>query len=332
MATITVKPIKDGALSFFNLKPKEKVSYRISTWYNSFMDSLISMFDYTIDEEANPYFDSTILEKLLITEGEAGIAKTENDGIVVGHFSFDGDHLDYNGRLNRGKVICLNGKQFSGEIGKEIIWVWNNNNHEYDRNLSRFATVLSDIDLSFTYNIKYSRNCPIPVAKNSKIKKSLTAALDKIFDDGKMEVVIDDIQGVNEIMGKSDNKVDIVNLTDVANSDKLQNLCLIRDFFITSISRFYGISLTGNGKKAQQSVDEIQGYSQFSAVQPMIRLKHRKKACEQIKKNFGVEISVDFAKPWKMMSESIEVDTDEDIDDDGKIGVEGVNEDEIKED
>ena len=329
MGKVSVRKIVYNFLSFFNMKAKAKHSYRIKCFYDGFINALIGMFAYTIDKIANPFFNEIIMEKLLITEGECGVAKTENDGLVVGRFSFDGGDLDYNGFLTRGKVITLNGKEFTGEVGKDIIWIWNDYNRSCDENLSRFATILADVDLSLDYNIKYSRNCPIPLVKNSKLKQSIKKVFESIFEEGKMEIVLDDTQTLSEMMGKESNKIEMLNLSDVSTSDKIQNLTMLSDWLMSRICRYYGISLTGNGKKAQQSVEEISGYSQFSAVNPLSRLAMRRKACEEITRNLGVEISVDFSIPWKMLEESVEVESDTDIDKDGK---KGVNEDEIKED
>lgn len=328
---VTVKPF--SCLSFFGLKEKDKVAYRITEYYNNMLDMLTSMFEYSFDEKANPYFDYTIFEKMLIQYGECGLAKTENDGVVVGRFSFSGGELDYNGRLKNGKVITLNGKEFSGEIGKDIIWVWNNNLHDYDRKLTRYATMISDVDLSLVYNVKYSRNCPIPIVKNSKMRASIKSAFDSIFDKGKLEVAIDDVTSITDLTQGEQKKFDVLNLTDVSTSDKLQNLEILSDWLKSSLARFYGVAFSGNGKKAQQSIDEIQGYEQFSSIQPMIRLKQRRKALEKANELWGTDFKIDFSVPLKMLSEDVEVVTDTDIDEDTKIGVEnGGVVDEVKED
>lgn len=318
---------------FFGLKEKEKIQYRILTFYNVMIDMLSSMFEYSFNEEENPYFDYTVFEKMLIEYGECGLAKTENDGVVVGRFSFSGGELDYNGRLTKGKVICLNGKEFEGIIGKDIIWVWNNNNHEHDRNLQRFACMLADVDLSLVYNVKYSRNCPIPIVKNTKMKASITSVLQSIFDKGEMDVAIDDVTSITELTNGEQKKFDVLNLTDVSTSDKLQNLEMLSDWLMSRLARYYGISLTGNGKKAQQSVDEIRGYSQFSSIVPLIRLKQRRKALDLANKLWGTDFKVDFSTPLKMLSEEVEVITDTDIDNDNKIGTESEeNENEVEKD
>ena len=307
------------------------VEDRAITYINEFMNMLLSMFKYDIDIDQNPYFDFTELERYLITDGQAAIANTD-DGLVIGRFSFAGSELDYNGRQKRAYCICKNGAQFEGEIGKDIIWVWNNLNRTNEKdNMIYFSDMMSELDLSLIFNIKYSRNCPIPVARNEQMRKSISEAIKSIFTGKDLQPMLADTMTIGEIRGTTtaSKPYDVVNFTDVNTSDKIQNLTMLRDFIISSMSRIYGISFTGNGKKAQQNETELAAYSQFSSIVPLTRLDRRIKMCEEIKKAFDVDITVDFNPLLKVYTNQEEEAAKEDINEDGTVGG-GPNE--IKED
>lgn len=309
-----------------NLKDKEKLNQRNITWCNRLTDILISMFTYNIDLENNPFLDFTEIEKYLLSCGQCGLYKTENDGVVVGAFSWHGGELDYNGRQKKAAVTCKNGKQFFGEVGKDIVWIWNNNVCSWDSNIQYYADILTEVNTSLLYNIKYSRYCPIPLAKNEKIRKSLKGAFDKIFNGGKMEIVLDDVKGLTALNGGKEENINILNLTDVTNSDKIHNLTYLESTLLSSFCSEYGVNMNSDGKRAQQSIEEIHGYSQFSAIEPLTRLFFRKKALEECNKLFSTNFSIDFSDAWKCLTEQIEEESHEDIDGDGDINNEDINE------
>ena len=61
----------------------------------------------------------------------------------------------------------------------------------------------------------------------------------------------------------------------------------------------YGQTIQGNGKMAQQTVDEVNGQTSISFIIPNNMLKERRKAIAKFNEIFGYDVSVDFSTAWK---------------------------------
>lgn len=274
------------------LKEKQKEITRDNDYIDLLSNILISMFDYK-----NVYdgFYKKNVEMAFIHNGM--VMTTEIDGALCSiPCNYTGIPND-NGEYTDFKGWTLNGKIVDGVRDEDCIIGYNNDIGMPDLNIERYATVLSDIDLSIDYGVINSRNVPIPAVKDSKTKKAIEEA-QKAIREGKPAVVLDE-NILNELENGTKN-IDIVNLTDVDSADKMQYLSKLHDDFIRRWATVYGHDFNGSPKSAQQSIKEIEGSESFSWIIPYNMLKCRKEWCEKINEMFGTNMIVDFSPTWKV--------------------------------
>ena len=193
----------------------------LELWYYITLEQILtSMFNYNnLPKGLNRKY----IEHCLIRFGCAGIVKV-NDDYFVGIPAIT-PPLDNYGIGTKIIVTTFNGQhQITGTIGKDCVLIWNNSEFVNDYIISWFAKMFKEIDKSMESNVYNSRLHPIPIAKNSKIK----SAIDNIFKTIKGENVKNETYSVlseqafeDVISGKS-TPVDVINLTDVNNIDKIQ--------------------------------------------------------------------------------------------------------------
>ena len=180
--------------------------------------------------------------------------------------------------------------------------------------------ILSVVDLlteSFTSlrtNVIYSRLKPVFRVSNDTEKAAVEAAFKAIKDDlDPIQItsknVLADIEGEDPIK--------VLDITDVNNADKIQYIVKAIDDIIRWIYTLYGQAIQGNGKLAQQTVDEVEGSTSTSFILPNDRLKMRRRFCEEANALFDTNISVDFSAAWKV--ESIKYRKEADIDESGEV-------------
>ena len=111
--------------------------------------------------------------------------------------------------------------------------------------------------------------------------------------------------------------IKVLDITDVKNADKLQYIVKCIDDAFRWFFAMIGQAIQGNGKLAQQSVEEVQGTTSMSFILPNDRLKMRRKGWEKVNALFGTSVSVDFSDAWK--TESIKYKKEADIDENGEL-------------
>ena len=180
--------------------------------------------------------------------------------------------------------------------------------------------ILSAVDLlteSFTSlrtNVIYSRLKPVFRVSNDTEKAAVENAFKSIRDDlDPIQItsknVLADIEGEDPIK--------VLDITDVNNADKIQYIVKAIDDIMRWIYTLYGQAIQGNGKLAQQSVDEVEGSTSTSFILPNDRLKMRRRFCDEANTLFGLNLAVDFSEAWKV--ESVKYKKEADIDQSGEV-------------
>lgn len=274
---------------------------------------LTSMFEYNNLPKG---LDRKYIEHTLIRFGCCAIVKI-NDEFFVGVPAIM-PPLDNYGIGTEITITTYNGQhQKRGKIGENCALIWNNTEFVGDFIISWYAKMFKEIDISMEANVFNSRLHPIPVARNSKIK----TAIDNIFKSIKGEnknndtyTILSDTAFADEINGTS-TKIDVLNLTDVKDVDKLQYLSKFHDDLLRRFCTLYGHSMQTTGKMAQQTVEEIQGYDSFSMIIPSNRLEERQKGIAEFNRIFGENVTVEYNDAWQdslfkkgVQHESIEVE------------------------
>ena len=274
---------------------------------------LTSMFEYNNLPKG---LDRKYIEHTLIRFGCCAIVKI-NDEFFVGVPAII-PPLDNYGIGTEITITTYNGQhQKRGKIGENCALIWNNTEFVGDFIISWYAKMFKEIDISMEANVFNSRLHPIPVARNSKIK----TAIDNIFKSIKGEnknndtySILSDTAFADEINGTS-TKIDVLNLTDVKDVDKLQYLSKFHDDLLRRFCTLYGQAMQTTGKMAQQTIEELQGYDSFSMIIPSNRLEERQKGIAEFNHIFGENVTVEYNDAWQdslfkkgVQHESIEVE------------------------
>lgn len=250
-------------------------SNRYESYHSTFMNTLISEFDYTLPETVKTNF----LEMYLIEDGIAAIVKINGDWISarVNILPSEGEKngITVNGYGKDAMIITSNGiqkKYKNWETNPDIAILFNNSTWSPDIMIDRLAYMECEVDKSMKLNVIYSRLKPILLAKDSTQKKQLEEVLSSI-EDAEIKTIVNETLG--DYLKTSGDDVTVLNITDVTYSTHIQNLTKFKDDLNRWFYFYCGMESDGSGKLAQQSVDEINRTSDSRFILPMDRLKSR---------------------------------------------------------
>ena len=280
---------------FSDLKPKQKSFLTEISYQNVLAEYVLGMFDYPnfpVEIEYVRYLDF-----LLLRQGQAALYKSKYWGRwVVGQVVFVGINPNEYGLLP--DAICMDRAGHEDEFtdwqnSQECFVFFNNRNHTPDINIPRYADLLAKIDISLNANIVNSRMSPIVVAKDNNTKNQL-AEIIKQNHDGHTEVITSP-----NILNEEGDNITVVNITDVNASDKIQYLLHAKDDLTREFLNLYGLHITGTGKMAQQSVEEITGSNNAALVIPYEMLKARNDTLQRFNAITGLNVVCQFSKSWE---------------------------------
>jgi hypothetical protein len=182
----------------------------------------------------------------------------------------------------------------------DILVFFNNFMRMPDMFTEKYATFLSDVDFSIMNNVFFSRQHPIPTARDKQTQSRINEAI-KTVAEGQFNTILMETNLKDIIDGKD---VDILNITDVEKSQYIQYLSHLHDGLISRLFFMLGLGTTDNGKQAQISVDELNKNDDASITQALAWYNERKKAIDAAREK-GHELSFDFSPLWKARIESI---------------------------
>lgn len=242
--------------------------------------------------------DTAVIEPYLLTTGKVAYVRDGKEWLV-GRVSLAGEPTRYYyGRdaiVTAGNGFCRYYKDWKNN--PNIVVAFNNNTKTPDFQLLKTAGILSEVDISLLCNLVYSRLYPIGVAHDDKTKK----VLEELFDNmqiGKFASITS--RNILENLGGKDGAgIDVLNLTDVSVSDKIQYLAKFKDDMLRWLWSMYGQNVQATSKLAQESVDEVTSGQGVSMILPHDMLHQRQKECKELKKKFGWNVSVAFTEPWQ---------------------------------
>lgn len=281
------------------IKKKDKFykEFLKSETFLTLLDMVASMFVRKgIPEETG--IDTAVIEPTLLLTGKVAYVKDKGE-YLVGRVSFSGEPTRY--YYGRDAIVTAgNGynKYFKNwRTNPNIVVAFNNNMKTPDFQLLKTAGILSEVDISLLCNLVYSRLYPIGVAHDDKTKK----VLEELFDNmqiGKFASITS--RNILENLGGKDGAgIDVLNLTDVSVSDKIQYLAKFKDDMLRWLWSMYGQNVQATSKLAQESVDEVTSGQGVSMILPHDMLHQRQKECKELKKKFGWNVSVTFTEPWQ---------------------------------
>lgn len=290
-------------------KEREKIG-RIIIYLRQIIAGAVSMFDI---EDAPNGLDFRYLELFRYTNGHVGIMRHEKYGVVCFPGSFAGE-LDAYGRGSEYVGSLLNGTPMSGKkaasgeklrgkIGVDCVVIPNNYIYTNDFPLLvSFAKRLAEVDISLDLNVFYARLAPLIKVADSKTKDAVDQVLNNILVGELKSIIAGDLE--REMDGFS--SIDVMNITDIKDVDKLQYLSKYHDDLLRRLYTLGGHSMAGTQKMAQQSAFEVGQNDTISMIYPMERLNTLKDGIEQVNKIFGTNASVKFSDAWQVEREKIE--------------------------
>jgi len=287
---------------FSDLKPKQKSFLTEISYQNVLAEYVLGMLEYPnmpVEIEYVRYLDF-----LLLMYGQAALYKSKHWGRwVIGDVTFVGVDLNEYGILP--DAICHDragheDKFTDWQNSQECFVFFNNRNHTPDINIPRYADLLSKIDISLNANIVNSRMSPIVVARDNNTKNQL-AEIIKQNHDGHTEVITS-----SNILNEEGDPLTVINITDVNASDKIQYLLHAKDDLTREFLNLYGLHITGTGKMAQQSVEEITGSNNAALVIPYEMLKARNDTLQRFNAITGLNVVCQFSKSWEREEDEAE--------------------------
>lgn len=320
---------------FSNLKEKTQKAYRITSYDEIFIDMLSSMFVYRgegVPEEV--LARQSFINKYSALDGAAAIVKM-TDAPVTAPGYYDNKYIICKAEsvgspdpYGFGADIIVRGdngfvRRYNNWIdNKDIVVFFNNASYTPDMNIGRYSDALAELEVSLKLNVLFSRMYPIPLASDTKVKKSIEEAI-KNMQDGKIATIMDE-RKLREIIDQAKG-IETVNLTDAEKSTYIQYLAKYRDDLMRWFYSLYGMNSQGSSKLAQQTVDEVNQDSNASMILPHSMLKARQDGCKMAKDKFGWDMEVSFSECW--MSRLANMDdefktTDEELEDEAPEGKE----------
>ncbi len=282
------------------LKNKYKIA-RDDNMYENYITSVVSvMFEW--DEKI---YRPELLDKIVRDVGMSALIKTDtSDYTPVWFYPVDLG----NGRYADGwfkDCVCFDftGKEYKfkdWKDNKDILVFFNTPLRNPDLFVEKYSEALSDIDFSIKNNVHYSRQHPIPVARDRKTKNRIDQCIKDVANGDFNTILME--ANIGDIIGEDDIK--LVNITDVQKSQYLQYLSHLHDSYISRLFFLLGLGTTDNGKQAQISVDELNKNDDASIVMALAWYRARKDAINEAKRK-GHDLSFDFSEIWKKRIESI---------------------------
>lgn len=267
---------------------------RFMSHFFDYQNFVTNMFVY---DNLPDTIDENFLEMYLISNGTIGWVKNGDDLIVikggrsgkVGRYGLGENYLGTNNDPEVGEITF--------KVGIDGVVGYNNATMSPDFDFEFIPYVLTEIEKSLLFNIRYARLAPIFEASDSKEKDAIEKLLNNI-DDGKMvNVISEDI--LKELEGEANN-TKVFNLTDVKEIDKLQYLLKAYEDIKRIYHTKYGLSDHGSSKMAQQTVDEVNGSTSSSFTLALNMLYYRRIMVDDVNAMFGTNISVKFSPAWEL--------------------------------
>ena len=173
-----------------NLKEKGKKVVDIFTFENRLSNFLVSMFDSKGDNLfTQEKWDRCDFELLLLLTGKVAVWKLDEE-LVFSSVDFIGN-IDFMGEGKDANCTTLNGhnKVFTDwRNSKEIVIIFNNENHTPDMNVERYASLMGETWTSMRSAVQGTRYSKVFCVANQQEQQEVQTAIDSVKD-GKPMVV-----------------------------------------------------------------------------------------------------------------------------------------------
>ena len=318
-----------------NIKEKRKTPYSkllIKEYCIDYMENYFcNMFQYKDFPKSLP---QEFAEKYFMYQGACATARIPeryNTGMYAGDIVFlsaqPSEDPDAYGQ--GAKVIITSANGYNEIVSyDDCSFCWNNSAHTSLREFICIASeAITNAFLALRSGVRYSKNHPIFKASDDKEVAALNKFWQDICNDEDALAITSENVLEKAFAGQMDASAssNVINLSDPVHNDKMQYLVDIIDSYMRWFFSFYGQCIQGNGKRAQQTVDEVNGQTSLSFILPNDMLAHRKAWVEDMKaKGYLPETAdIDFSPAFKV--EEVKYQKEADIDGNGEIEETDIN-------
>lgn len=271
---------------FKDLKAEDQRVLRILDYQNSFADKMRNLYDIEIPGLINR--DSADLLKFAYEEGMAGIVKYK-DGYAIGRASYVGNNLSVDGLLDQVLVTFLNGEKVQVPAEQAAV-LWMNHQHRpLTTMVARYSNLLSDIDCAMSYNVNFSKLCPIPVVETDTEKKGLETIIEQVYNGAR---AVFKRLNLRSLSNSQDNTIPMIDLTNPQASNYISNYSSVHDEIILRLCSEMGICLNTKDKKAQVNNGELSGFSDYACLCGKSLQTQIDIFIKQCKDNLGIDVTI----------------------------------------
>lgn len=267
------------------------------------LETHVSMFEYSnLPETVNPFF----LELYLQLETMVVWLKDKRGDIIAIEGSRAGD-LDVYGLGRDIIAVTRNGESYQLKDGIDCIVGYNNRSMSACGDIYTDADTMSDIRTSIDFLIFWTRLSPLIRTADEKTKLKVIEAFRNIQKGVPVTLASKKILadfGIND-------DIDITNLTQPDFADKIQYTSKLYDDVIRWHFTKYGQAIHGDGKAAQESVDEVNSTTSQSLVLPLSMLKVRREMIDKVNAMWDLNITVELSGAWRAEVTDYENETGE---------------------
>lgn len=253
---------------------KNRKEERTNTYLDNYKIRLATFFKWNSDTLQIP----RNIEILLRENGSIGYSPKIGKWVIG---AFDGVVDEFNEFTT---YVCRTletmPKTYELKNHTDVIVCGNNAFYKSDRNnLVWLSQMDAENDISMYFQLVNSRNIPILVANNDKIKKQI----ERVFDDiqeGKPVVITTDLMS----------QVEVKDIIDPKAIEKMECLTALHDDLLKRNMNMFGASLETKDKKAQVNNVEMMGFDDYTTLGFLANYEPRIAFCDEMKENgFDIE-------------------------------------------
>lgn len=257
-------------------------------WVETLFEKCVRIFKWEGLPESIPQKE---IEMRLISEGFCGFVKDGIKGLMVASGSMYGvtQYFDEFTNFKYAVATCKGG---SPAIGKECVIINNTalRNGLFDM-IRRYASLLAHSEISLKLALVNLRATDTFAVEDSSTAESVRTYYSQLYR-GKTDVIIDDSL-VNAIKNVANNRtVSSVNDCLTARNE------ILRSFFNEIGVRY------ARDKKERLVADEATGDTQMLLINVADMKSQRQKACKEINRIFGLNVSVDLSPEYEIIEEA----------------------------
>lgn len=235
------------------------------------------------------------IEKYLISLGFCGFVKDEKCGYMVSNGGMSSP-TQYDDVFKKFAYARPTAKGGTVTIGEDCVIIRNTSMmNSLSGLIRRTASQLAHADITLRASLVNYRANEVLSAEDDATAESINAYYSSLYE-GNLKAIVDSglINGVKNL-SSSKSYADLLKLTDVKNE-------IMRSFFAE-------IGIRQKSDKRERLVtEEVESDSMMLLFNIHDMLEQRKKACEEINKIFGLNVSVELSEEWNYLKKERGVD------------------------